>query len=154
MSDIYKTPKHELPAVKYWDRHFCKMDLWFDWVLFKGILESRLPDFQDEFEVGKREARELAWDAYCAASMGDDESPLMEPFMNLVQAIRDDEIPVFVAHTTIGADIHHGDSEYEAQKSFITWLNEDKLNPVFGNYALQVNFSVSKLPKKPRRRQR
>ena len=148
----YVTEKDEPKCVHYFERHFVHLSFWFDWILLKANMYRNIPYLKKELDCSDPIAKKVIWNAYIAASTGDEDSPVMEAFEGLLQHIPPEELPLYLAHTTIGSNINDGISEKKSIKEYKEWLQEDPENPIFGNYILLEDFSVVPVPKKPKKK--
>lgn len=150
----YVTEKDEPKCVHYFERHFVHLSFWFDWLLLKANMYRNIPYLRKELECSEPIAKKVIWNAYIAASTGDEDSPVMDAFEGLLHQIPPEELPLYLAHTTIGSNINDGVSEKKSIKEYKEWLQEDPENPIFGNYILLEDFSVVPVPKKPKKPQK
>lgn len=138
----YKTPKNAPLCVQYWDAQFQSMELWFDWLIVKAIVEESIPMIRRDMRCSQKEARDLAWSAYCAAICGQQDSPMIDVLLAFLSEISPAEKPLYVAYSSIGCDIHHGIPEDIAKSNFVQWLEEAPQNCRFGDYLLTSDLQV------------
>ena len=137
----YKTPRYEQQCVKYWDRSFRTLSFWCDWTITKVMVDTPLDDIMFAMECRKKEAREIVWGAFIAASHEDD-SPVESIYQDLIASISEAEMPLFLCHLGIGSDMFFGHTEKEARQLYKDWLDDDPDNGVFGQYRLTKTFKV------------
>jgi hypothetical protein len=145
---IYKTNRLAPRCVKYWDREYEQKDYFYDWQVVVAIVEAAVPEIQSELDLNKVGARKLAWEAYCAAIIGDERSPFFHVYNDFCEQIADKEVPEFVMTQTVGVDINDGMSKERAMKGFQSWLRENPSNGNFGRYHMDDTFSVRRISKK------
>ena len=141
----YKTPRHLPRCVKYWDKVFKEKSYFHHWRVMHAVVESTIDEVVDDLELPKRKARSVVWNAYCAAVQGDKESPFFDHLQDLIEVINEKEMPLFIAHSSIGCDIHLGMTELEAREAIVEWLNEDPENGIFGAYRLTSQLTVIRI---------
>ena len=138
----YKTPKNAPQCVQYWDAQFQSMELWFDWLIVKAVVEESIPMIRKESGCSKKEALDLAWSAYCAAICGHQDSPMRDALLVFLSEISPAEKPLYVAYSAIGTDIHRGIPEDIAKSNFVQWLEDTPQNGRFGDYLLTADLKV------------
>ena len=141
----YKTNRQALRCVKYWDKAFRNTELFFDWQVTYAAVEYHIPLIQKELGITKREARELAWGAYCDAVTGNVESPFFEEYDQFCDAVTESLIPFFSLVKCIGVDIHGGYTQRQAEQEFKRWLSEDPQNGIFGNFQIKEDLSIERV---------
>ena len=142
----FKTSRVEDDAVKYWDKHFRKLPVWFDWLIVRTRADEQIPEIQKALECFKPEAREIVWGAFVSAFTNDDEDNPMEPvYLDFMSTLTPELVPVVHARLNIGADIFHGATEDTAFHRHIEWLSEGDNAEFDGGYQLTPNFEVRKL---------
>jgi len=139
---MYKTPRNAPKCVKYWDKVYKNKAYFFDWQLMKSVVESRLAEIMKAVEVPKSEARVLAWNAYCAAVEGDEDSPLWDAYQCFSEEVADKDVPEFVMYQTIGGDLNGGWTEKKSRKAFIEWLKEDLEHGDYGDFRMKADLTV------------
>lgn len=148
----YKTHRLAPRSVKYWDRMYREKSYFYDWQIVVGIVDGFIPEIQAEVNVTKNEARKLAWNAYAAAIVGDEESPFFDVYNDFCDEIPPKEIPEFVMTQTVGVDINNGIPEKKAVEEFQAWLREDQNNGLFGDYMMLSNLSVKRVKRTKRKK--
>ena len=76
----YKTPRNSPKCLKYWDKTYKGKEYNFDWQIMRALVQSKIPEIQAELELSLKECREVAWNAYCAAIEGDEDSPYWQDY--------------------------------------------------------------------------
>ena len=142
----YKTPRSQPKCVKYWDRKFRTLNIWFNWVATKSHVDHTLTEVMTELEMRKPEAREIAWGAFVAAVLHE-ESPIEHLYNDLLSAVEPIEFPLLFCYLMIGADIFNGQSERDAIFLHKEWLTEGD-NAIFGDFKITTDFIV--VPRKRR----
>lgn len=132
----YSTPRTAPKCVKYWDKVFKNKKYYFDWQVMRSVVEAKVPEIIDQLELPAKDARTVAWNAYCAAIEGDEESPIWDEYGDFLDVIEDPDMPEFVMRQVIGSDLHSGCTEKEAKRLFIEWLDEDPEHGDFGDYKI------------------
>lgn len=138
----YNTTKNDPNYVQYWESHFQKMDLWYDWIILKAAMYTHLGDAIEECNVSMFEAKEILWRAYVAATTNNMNSPFCALYQNFVDNISEAEVPLFVAHTTIGISMLNGMTQEEAIAHYQSWLVADPNNARFGEYFITEQLAV------------
>ena len=144
----YHTNRLAPKCVKYWDRVYRSKEYFYDWQVVVALVEMAVPEIQEELDLNKVNARKLAWEAYCAAIIGDERSPFFELYNDFCEQISDKEVPEFVMTQTVGVDINDGLTEEAALKGFQNWLRENPNNGNFGRYHMDENLAVYRISKK------
>ena len=144
MNDISYKSRKDLPkCVHFWDKMFITSSYWLHWMATQGELSSQVTAIIQETDCTREESTAMVWNAFCAAAVGDEESPVWHIFEDLVTAIADSDMPLFVFWVTLGVDINNGMTPQEAKCSFITWLKEDEQNGLFeGGFRLLPSLEV------------
>lgn len=132
----YKTPTRYPAMIHYLESQFCKLNLWFDWLVLMGVGHHQVQQIKDHVGVTRTRAERMVWNAFAAAFQADQNTPLFADVNRLMQSISPSEKPLFMAHTMIAVHIHRGLSIEEARLEFIRWLNEDPVHGIFGEYRL------------------
>ena len=140
----YKTSRTAPKCVKYWDKVFKNKGYYFDWQVMRTLVESKVTEIKQELEITSKEARVVAWNAYCAAAEGEDDSPLWKDYQEFSREVEGKDLPEFVYHVTVGMDIHGGWTEKQSKTAFIEWLKEDYDNGDFGEYRMTTQLKVVK----------
>ena len=141
-----KEASENLSCVKYWNEQFQDLCFWDDFVILKRAIEKRAYKLILKDDISPQEAVQLSWISYIDAVLGAESSVITE-YTLLVQHISDAELPLYLAHTTIGTDIFDGASEQDAQQQYLTWLTDNPKNPIFGEYLLRQDFTVARRPR-------
>ncbi len=141
----YKISKKSPKCAKYWEKHFKFKSYYFDWQVMYSVVESKFEEISLELGISLKKSRKVAWNAYCAAIEGEEESPLWEDYCDFMDAITEQDLPGFVMLQTIGSDLHAGHTEKMAKAAFIEWLKEDPKNGVFGDYLLGTDLKTVKI---------
>ena len=138
----YRTPSNQPKCVHYWDKNFKNKSYSFDWQAMRAEVTYMLKEIEKALNITKKEAQGVAWNAYCHAVCDDDESPFYDSYLELFDVIPEEEIPEFIMHKSIGADIHQGMTEKQARRQFIKWLKEDPDNGNFGAFRMNPDLTV------------
>ena len=139
----FKTPRCEPNCVRYWDRKFRTMNIWFEWVATKSHIDSIIPEVKQELNVSKPDARIIVWTGFVAAIMHE-ESPVESIYDDLLVAVEPEEFPLLFCHLMIGADIFEGHSEKQAVEQYKEWMQEGD-NAIFGDYRITEDFRVVRI---------
>jgi len=138
----YSTPKHEPKCVKYWDKKFRPMNVWFDWVMLKSRAENQVLGVKSKFGVNKATAREIVWGSFVAAINDEDNSPMENEYTDFLVFIQAQEYPLVLAYLLIGSDVFFGWTESEAIELYRKWALKNPNDTVFGDYRVTHNFKV------------
>lgn len=130
----YVTPRHEPKCVKYWDKKFKPMQVWFDWLMLKSRAESQVPAVKTEFGVSKADAREIVWGSFIAALNDEDNSAMENEYRDFITSVQPQEFPLVLAYLLIGSDVFFGWTESEAVELYRKWALKNPDNTVFGEY--------------------
>jgi hypothetical protein len=146
--------KHETPSVSpkcvhYWDSKFIHAPFWMDWLLFKAIAESNIPQIKKTQQCTIKKAHQILWNAFVEATCGDEKSPLWDSSGDFIRCLSDYDMAYYLLHLYIGSDINDGFTEEEAIERYKIWLKEKKNNGIYGKYKVTCDLEI--LPvKKPR----
>lgn len=153
MTKKHTTSSLEPSYVQYWDTQFAKLDLWWNWLICKTVVDLQLPEVQHLFTCNKQKAYKLIWGAFIASTHdNDNDNPMIEAYTNLLQSIKPEELPLFMCHINIGSSMHDGCNEKEATAIYLAWLSEKPSNRIYGKYQITDDFRSQKVPQHKRRR--
>lgn len=138
----YQTPSRYPAMIHYLEERFRRLDLWFDWLVLMGVGHYQVQQIKDYVGVTRTRAERMVWNAFAAAFQGDHNAPLFSDVHRLMQTIKPEEKPLFLAHTMIAVHIHRGLSVADARQEFIRWLNEDPIHGIFGEYRLTQDLNT------------
>ena len=139
----YRSSKDLPDCVVFWDKMLIGSPYWLHWMAAQGELSSQITALKERTDCTKVESIAMVWNAFCAAAIGDEESPVWHIFEDFVTAIAESDMPLFVYWVTLGVDINNGMTHKEAKSSFITWLKEDENNGLFdGGFRLLPSLEV------------
>ena len=139
----YRSTKDLPDCGRFWDKIFIDSPYWLHWMAAQGELASQVAALEERTNCSIVESTSMVWDAFCAAAIGDEDSPVWHVFEDFVTAIAESDMPLFVYWVTLGVDINNGMTLSEAKSSFITWLEEDENNGLFeGGFRLLPSLEV------------
>ena len=138
----YITPRNHPKYVKFWDRKFQELSFWPDWIRLKRSIEDEIPFIQEDMECNKNHAIKIAWETYCDITEGDEDELFSDDYHHLINSISVEELPLYVAYTSIGTDMQRGLTEKQAIAEYIEWLHEDTEHRIFGDFVLLDDFTV------------
>ena len=130
------------PYVRYWERKFRTMHLWQNWLELKQDVVRYFPIVQEHLQCSHRTAKERTWLTYIDSTEGTPQAPFFEAHQQLVRQIHPIELPIFLCHLCIGADIQRGYSLTQAKQNYQKWLLDDPTNQVFGDWVLTSELQV------------
>ena len=140
----YTIQKSEFAMIKYIERNLLGTQLWFDWVVLKALMLSCTSIVVERTGVTARRAHHMIWNAFVATVDGDVRSPVAHEVQTVLRSIPADMRPIFIGRTIIGADIHKGSTEKNAESNFQEWLQRDD-NNIFGEYRLLDDFTTERI---------
>ena len=143
--ETYETPHRFPEMIHYLDRHFSKLELWYDWMLFQSVGLYQVQRIRQNQGLTKSRAERIIWNAFAAAFQADQMSPLFSYLHRLIQNLSPSEKPLFIAHTMIAVQIHRGQSVDEARDGFLIWLQEDPSHAIFGDFRLTPHLTTEAL---------
>ena len=118
------------------------MSLCDSWVELRQSIESHTHEVMEQFSCTYRAARTLVWTTYAHAAGGEEDNPFQELYIEFLQNLSEEELPLFICHTGVGLDMFEGRTESEAIDLFHEWLLEDDDNAIFGGYKITKDFEV------------
>lgn len=137
----YRTSSDQPKCVKYWDKVYKNEEFWFDWMVLKTSVEAYVKEIMEENDYKIKEARDIAWHAYIAATMGDEDSRMDDAYSEFCICLNDRTIAIYTPHLTIGSEIHFGNTKKEAMSLYVEWLKTD--DGLYGDYYVNEDLSLT-----------
>lgn len=129
-------------SIAYLNTNFQTMELWFQWIILKNILDNQIDALKKSSHCSKKEATITIWTMFLDINFNQAQTFLLQDVLDFIVSMRDEELPLYVLHLHIAQAIHEGKTEQEAIAEYRLFLLQDPENAIFENYAITQDFRV------------